>query len=38
VLLIDGSVIAAAPVSFLAGLLVGFYMGSRFDLRKKPDV
>ena len=28
----------ASPLSFLGGALVGFWLGARFDLRKKRDL
>jgi hypothetical protein len=28
----------AAPFSFAGGLLIGFWIGARFDLRKKRDL
>ena len=30
--------LVAAPFAFLTGLLVGFWIGARFDLRKKDSV
>ena len=36
-LTINGS-LAAAPAAFITGLLVGFWIGARFDVRKKRDV
>jgi len=30
--------VLAAPVAFTVGFAVGFWIGSRFDLRKKSDV
>ena len=32
-----GNVLATAPLAFLFGLLVGAFIGSRYDLRKKGD-
>lgn len=31
-------VLLAAPAAFVFGLVVGFWLGARFDLRKKRDV
>jgi hypothetical protein len=31
-------VLVAAPVAVVFGLLIGFWLGARFDLRKKRDV
>lgn len=30
--------VAAAPVAFVSGLLIGVWIGARFDVRKKGDV
>ena len=30
--------VVAAPVSFATGLLVGFWIGGRYDVRKKRDL
>jgi hypothetical protein len=32
-----GDALVAAPIAFLAGLLVGFYFGARFDLLRKDE-
>jgi hypothetical protein len=30
--------VAVAPASFILGFLIGFWLGARFDLRKKADL